>query len=884
MKLSESQAVAKERYSKMKKADLVNMLINAPVLVPPANVLDDESSAVTLKNQVAQKSVGWLWNTTNRIMNSTKNTVKNVTSHVKNIANHGWNSMKSITKSLKNTFVGANKGSNEEIKNTVLGANKGSNEEIKNNPDKLIANEENLYWKINELSNEADYDKVRQKILSKRQKHGKERYSKYLAMYFHNKINSLQDITTKLISVYKKENNSFKFHLSLGYLTERNTGENIRIDLYAPGRQYFNDQPTIIKNRKDMEDFVSEINRETIVRKISNRFPDTSTRLLGVYSMAVKVIKLEYPVGSEINLPDYIKNSKFIISLKNVKNNMCFWACMALAEGCRSDCFIRKSKELFNNFYKNKRKIEEYQGFDYVKELDKFEKINKNFAINIVSFNDDESIEYVRKSNYNSSRTRIYINLYLGHFSFIPSLSRLAKMYICNRCGAKSRDNNNLMKHIDLCTLKQQDTFEKSPKVYEKKRNEIVELCDWFDVNCDFRFDYLITYDLEAILMKINELSSKLKFVQKHVPLSVSIATNVPGFENEHFILSREPDTITEQMFEHFDKIAEKSRELMLKKMSPLIEKVNNHYNEKEKKRFLNTIDRYCTNIPIVGFNSSFYDTNLLMNHGFMKEIKKREPKLEECEPESEVKQQNDEAFILKNGTRYTVIKTKTFTFLDQMNYCAQGTSLRSFIRAHDVGQQKGHFPYEWLDCYSKLDCLISDLKISDFDSSLKNSKMCEDEFKQLMQTCKEENLIYIKDLLKWYNNLDVNPLLKACLKCKEFYYTFKLDMYKDAYTLPGLAEHILFQSALDGFDEYLKLGTPALGLEAEPNVGPPAQHHFIPTNIETKLERYKTQDLKAERALDNFIEKDEIMELFEKHKYCCYYCWCSLTANEKLI
>jgi hypothetical protein len=96
-------------------------------------------------------------------------------------------------------------------------------------------------------------------------------------------------------------------------------------------------------------------------------------------------------------------------------------------------------------------------------------------------------------------------------------------MYICNGCGAKCRDNTNLMKYIEKCTLKQQDTFEKYPKVYEKKRNEIVDLCDYFDKDDSiFTPDYMIAFDEESMLQKINETRTKLKFVEKHVPISVS--------------------------------------------------------------------------------------------------------------------------------------------------------------------------------------------------------------------------------------------------------------------------------------------------------------------------------------------------------------------------
>ena len=117
------------------------------------------------------------------------------------------------------------------------------------------------------------------------------------------------------------------------------------------------------------------------------------------------------------------------------------------------------------------------------------------------------SIQYVRRSEFNTdvdpNRTSIYLNLYLDHFSYIPNLEKLAKMYICNRCSSKFDNNFNLSRHMNTCNLEQEDTFVKYPEIYEKKRNVIVELCDWFDVqDCDYKYDYLITFDLEAMAAK----------------------------------------------------------------------------------------------------------------------------------------------------------------------------------------------------------------------------------------------------------------------------------------------------------------------------------------------------------------------------------------------
>ena len=335
--------------------------------------------------------------------------------------------------------------------------------------------------------------------------------------------------------------------------------------------------------------------------------------------------------------------------------------------------------------------------------------------------------------------------------------------------------------------------------------------------------------------------------MSRHIPVSASIATNVPDFESEYFILSVDPYTICKQIFDYFDKVAEKSKSLMTEKMKVLTENVQLHYNDDEKEKMLSTIDNYCSNIPVVGFNSSFYDINLITKYGFMKEILARD----------------ESPFIIKSSTRYKVIKTQQFTFLDQMSYCAPGTNLDKFIKAYDINENKGFFPYEWFDCYEKLDYLICDLKIEYFNSSLKNSKMKQEDFDSLMTTCKSLNVIYVRDLLKWYNNLDVGPMLKACLKQKEFYYKFKLDMYKDGFSLPGLSENILFRFSQLGFSEYLK---------QEPDVN--TNGFTYPKNIDEKIESYKQQDRAANRALSSYITKADVITLFKKQKYVCRYCW----------
>ena len=504
------------------------------------------------------------------------------------------------------------------------------------------------------------------------------------------------------------------------------------------------------------------------------------------------------------------------------------------------------------NKKQTEEKIKTYVGFDYINELDRFESSSK-YAINIIKFNEDNSVKYIRKSNMNDQKIPKYLNLYENHFSVVTDLFKLAKSYVCDKCGNRFEMQKHLDQHSIRCNIEQNDTFNKRSDIWQCNRNIIVELSDYFEIEQDFKYDYLITYDLESMQLKVNEivgdpLKSKLKFVTQHVPISVSIATNVPGYDKEEeFILSNNPKDITRDMFQYFDKVSAAAKDLMKLKMKPLLDKISNHWNTLKAKKYLEQIDEYCSSIPIVGFNSSFYDTCLLINEGFMSEILSRD----------------NNPFVLKTGNRYKTIKTNTFLFLDQMSYCAAGTSLDSFIKAYDVGEIKGKFPYEWLDSYEKLDYPITTLKIEDFNSSLKNTKLKPTEFQELINTCIKNKLIYIKDLLKWYNNLDVRPMLKACLKQKEFYYTFNLDMYKDATSLPSLSENIMFQFSIKEFDAFLI-----------DKIKKDLTETIFNSDIKNKIEKYKDQDLVAKRSLDNYIEITDVKNLLIKEKYSCHYCW----------
>ena len=147
----------------------------------------------------------------------------------------------------------------------------------------------------------------------------------------------------------------------------------------------------------------------------------------------------------------------------------------------------------------------------------------------------------------------------------------------------------------------------------------------------------------------------------------------------------------------------------------------------------------------------------------------------------------------IKQGNRYKSLSNKDIIILDQMQYCPVGTSLDKYLKSRKTDFIKGHFPYRWLTSYNKL----SDTQLPSY-KFFENTKTTTEEYEKLNIIWKQENMTSMFDYLKYYNNLDVKPLIQAIEKHRSFYYNLGFDMHKDAISLSGLAEKIMFKNARD--------------------------------------------------------------------------------------
>jgi len=169
-----------------------------------------------------------------------------------------------------------------------------------------------------------------------------------------------------------------------------------------------------------------------------------------------------------------------------------------------------------------------------------------------------------------------------------------------------------------------------------------------------------------------NNDDTRLKITMEHVPVSVSILSNVPGYDIKPiFICNDKPEILIDEFVKTLYLISDKAKNILLDKYKNIINNVKDQDAE--------NIIKWCSNIPVISFNGSKYDLNL-MKKCLHKSLKKYDQEVE---------------FAIKRPTSYMSLKTDNLQFLDIRSYLAPNYSYDAFIKAYICKLEKGFFPWD---------------------------------------------------------------------------------------------------------------------------------------------------------------------------------------------
>ena len=648
------------------------------------------------------------------------------------------------------------------------------------------------------------------------------------------------ELDTLLYQVFNQQKYRFKINISFAFILikESQGDKNYQVEFKfwdaSTNTRIFKDTPaTTIDNKKDMDNLLNRINIQNEIEKLTNLENGSQWKFYKFVYVRFDIYHMDAPIGAgNVILADHLKtgtNQQYLIKYDSLNDNLCFWRCLAYHIHKPSD---RRRVEtplikLFNEYYNGKADYKNYNGINYIpfdKDYDEekygqstlgdelsrveiFFKVNINVYNNDTSIIDDEKnetfiVELERRSMTNYTTT-LNLMRYNNHFMYITDLEQIRKSFKCRCCSKFFKDATQVHRHEKNCKSTnyilnggfynaQENIFTRIFKEYKKslrhtaRGNYKIDYLKEFGLNeSDLYYPNEIAFDFEARMEQVPVLDGRdaqLKFTNKHIPVSVSINSNVPGYDKAYFICNESPEILVDDFIKYIYNISLKAVEINTIKYKKIINFLQKHANpDEEHNDFNELLDKFMSwmiEIPVLSFNGAKYDINLMKNylHKSLNDIGEYV------------------SFAIKKANSYMSLKTQHFKFLDIRSYLAPNYSYDEWIKAYKCKLTKGYFPYDWLNSYEKLN--NTELPSHEaFHNALKNKNITDEEYKTCVEAWNNNNMKTMKDYLEYYNNLDVIPFIEAVEQMKNFYQAKKLDIFKDGVSLPGLVLKYLMKS-----------------------------------------------------------------------------------------
>jgi len=312
--------------------------------------------------------------------------------------------------------------------------------------------------------------------------------------------------------------------------------------------------------------------------------------------------------------------------------------------------------------------------------------------------------------------------------------------------------------------------------------------------------------------------SKKLQLRQRHVPLSVSVYSNVPGYDHAEFMWSRDPIDLNRRFYRYLTAMAAKAKSLEEVRFEIDREVCEGKQGEQFDKLFM---------LPVVGFNSGGYDLLLNKNYGLYHLF-------------SEDGIDNP----IKKGKQYLMLRlTKSgISFFDMMQYSAPGTNLDTYMKSWGQKLGKMVFPYRYLRSYEHLETKEFPA-YEEFSSELTGQQLDPVLYATAKAKYDEDpTMTRFLDYLRAYNNSDVEPFFRAVVEQQGWFSQQQLDIFRDGLTLSSHANKIMCSFPLKEADKLT--GAHLRDLPLPPPLAVTADQ------IEQRIVAYKEQDTRRRKRM----------------------------------
>ena len=280
--------------------------------------------------------------------------------------------------------------------------------------------------------------------------------------------------------------------------------------------------------------------------------------------------------------------------------------------------------------------------------------------------------------------------------------------------------------------------YHTTPSVFQRLDDEGISVANTLRF-----YPYRATFDFECLFDggNLSADSDRVHWIARHVPLSVSVASNVPGHETPHcYVTDGDSDTLVATMMRGVSPISDAAFAMLIPlydnvlKQSEVLKEVwdeseRKALNEDESKQedddeevdmeavktkpyktLIGQMLGWLHQLPVIGFNSGKYDLNVIKQFDvpyLLKPARQEDNDYgnDNDEDEEDGDDDDDETrFIIKRHNTFMCFSTKKLKFVDMVNYLAPGFCYDKYLKAYGCEMQKGHSPFEYMDGIRKLE------------------------------------------------------------------------------------------------------------------------------------------------------------------------------------
>ena len=630
---------------------------------------------------------------------------------------------------------------------------------------------------------------------------------------YNRRLTSLdmRDLHDQLFLLFDQQTTAFKVNVSFGFVLREK--ENDRLRYYHSSNNCcgrYLEEPALITNRDDFDRFLARIQESDILQWAVAQRPNSDWVCELVTNATFFLNKIvDHPIGCVgVNLPTYVKNNKSIIGLETDSHgviyidNLCLFRCLGLHLG-------RDVTTLYEEY--TDQPVWKFEGVV----IDELPKVESMFEVNIVVYNlREESAQLVRRS-LGKHDNIMYVNLYESHFSYIQDMKSYSHSYMCSKCENSLWKYPSWLKiHESTCEggirrLYKGGVYHPPASIFERLDDQGVVVSD------SLRFyPYRATFDFECFFTGDNlpANSDKLQWSARHVPLSVSLASNVPGHETPQcYVTDGDSDKLVGSMMSDLSAISDAAFDMLMPSYDNVLNELEvrkDAWDEAERKApreddskleeveveesktnpyktLIGQLLGWLHQLPVIGFNSGRYDLNVIKQF-FIPYL------LKPSKQDNEEEEADETRFVIKRQNTFMCFATKKLKFLDITSYLAPGFSYDKYLKAYGCELGKGHFPYEYMDGIGKLEDRALPQQAA-FYSQLKSEEISDADYARCQAVWRDNGMETLREYLIWYNNRDVTPFLDAIAKQAGFYKHQNIDMFKDGISVPGLSLLHLF-------------------------------------------------------------------------------------------